>query len=145
MFKSIKWLPMPNLVQKIGDKEEKYIKFERAYDMLGTPNDNDRPMISTSKGDTVGVQPPKNFRFVKQCARKIVWCRECGRPRLIYSKMRLEDEIDQKLDLALEMVSYTCGGPIVDTSHELAKLFFLDQTKIVYSQSHHNIIHWEKT
>ena len=127
VFKEVKWLPMPKLYDSEDKEEEKYLKFDEAYINLDKPDDCDRPGNTYLPKKTENTLVPKpNWRRYGQRIRKIIWCEECGKPRLIFSKNTLEDDIDIKIDRVLENFSYTCGGPIVPEGHEFEKLIFVE-------------------
>ena len=98
-YKLINWLPMPSLLRSDTTKYEKYKTFQMAYEINGLPSDGDRPGASKLIDRKEGHLPPMatTFKYVQQRVRKIVWCKECGKPRLIYSQKKLPDKKTKSL------------------------------------------------
>ena len=65
--------------------------------------------------------------MVSQNARIIIWCHECGKPRLVYSTKALNDRNNDALDRGFEDFIFTCGGPILADDHHLKEMCFVNK------------------
>ena len=122
-FKKIPWLPMPKL--RLSKKEESYQDFESACSFFEKPDDSYRPGGNLPEREKHESLPAPDFKFVNNRARKVIWCCECGKPRLLYSKQYLTDDENRALELAIENFDYSCGGPFIKTGHHLEKTIFV--------------------
>ena len=122
-FKKIPWLPMPKL--RLSKKEESYQDFESACSSFEKPDDSYRPGGNLPEREKHESLPAPDFKFVNNRARKVIWCCECGKPRLIYSKQYLSDDENHALELAIENFDYSCGGPFIKSGHHLEKRVFV--------------------
>ena len=70
---------------------------------MSVPTDKDRPGATylPCKANKTIVPQPK-WKRVGQRARRIVWCTECGKPRLIFSKLALTSEERTLIDVVME-------------------------------------------
>jgi hypothetical protein len=57
--------------------------------------------------------------FTAQKAAGTVDCKECGKPRLIYSKFKLTERYKLQLAMLVSEYEYTCGSPLTPPTHPL--------------------------
>ena len=129
-FNQVKWLPMPTISIK-NTIEEKYDIFSEAYKSNDIPSDKYIPdgdsKDNVDRDPAPSYKTQKQFSFVYSRARKIIWCHECGRPRLLYSSQMLSDEQNNLFDIDVEKFLYTCGGPFLPKNHPLSKILFVSK------------------
>lgn len=91
-FKKIKWLPMPTSAE--GD--EKYKTLDVAYsDTQVEVTDKHRPGKNNdtrNESSEKPEKPPPDFYMGINSARHALFCEECGKPRVLYSKKVLTDD-----------------------------------------------------
>ena len=121
----LKWLPMPTLGRTATLKDQKYKGFEAAHANNEKPTDADRPGAKEYIENKVHMPPIAPFKYVPGYARMVVWCRECGKPRLLYTQKIMTDKIYSTLTQVLEKYVYSCGGPILPENHQLANTVFV--------------------
>lgn len=133
----LQWLPDP-----VKDpNSDHYLPLD---EVLGTDtSDNDRPGLSlvhkaksrvqpgmdqqgqahmyTFMEDAVQEQEKNTSLFTAQCARGVVNCEECSKPRMFYSRLKLSSRQSLQLSLVLSELDYTCGSPLLPESHSLSK------------------------
>ena len=88
-FKKMIWLPMPTIRPNSG-VEEKYRAFEEAVKIDEMPTDRDRPGASANIEERNNIPRPE-WKYTKQRARKIIFCKECAKPRLLHALKALDD------------------------------------------------------
>ena len=75
---------MPTTSLKSG-AEEIYRTFDEAYEINEMPSDRDRPGASVNIVDKEQLPRAREWKYTKQRDRKIIFCRECAKPRLVYA------------------------------------------------------------
>ncbi|XP_014676567.1 PREDICTED: uncharacterized protein LOC106816458 [Priapulus caudatus] len=79
----------------------------------------------------VSLQTPENIPstsdlhdtslYTAQNARATVYCTECRKPRVIYSKQRLSQRHKLTLTLVMSEYDYTCGAPLLPPTCSISK------------------------
>ena len=138
--KAYQWLPDPVL----DDDQVHYKPFEVVY---GTEtSEADRPTLQRppsessekpkTKSQTKNPNPlqldplvsiiPEDpelkgdaSTFTGQNARLTVECKECKKPRVIYSKVKLTDRYKLQIAILCSEYDYTCGSPLTPPEHPL--------------------------
>ncbi|CAB5380292.1 unnamed protein product [Rhizophagus irregularis] len=102
----------PDLVP--GNKNH-YMSFKEIYGK--ETNEKHRPSLksksnnNTTNSNDLQLKPTQQYvRNVGQC----VLCIKCNRPRVLYSKCKVKQEMIRKLHSFLETVDYSCGTTFVD-------------------------------
>ena len=124
-YGSLKWLPMPTLSLASRGIGQKYKQFQEAHAINEIPTDRDRPYGKESIENKEQLPPLAGFKCVAGYARQAVWCKECGKPRLLYSQKVINDKDHSELQRSLENFVYSCGGPILQEDHFLANKVFV--------------------
>ena len=122
-FQKVKWLPMPTLNLQ-SPSEEKYKTFEEAIKLDNLPTDKDRPGMTAKPVKDSNV-PVANFKCTQQKARKIICCKECKKPRLVYKDKVFSDQDHVSFENIMEEVSYSCGSWLLPPGHPLVNLIFI--------------------
>lgn len=103
VFKDLHYLPAPIL-----QSSEKYFDFNDLYGQ--EPNEKDRPSLQQiRKEKTVNKA---DFQLQVSKARIIVKCRECGFPRLLYSRKKLDTKEELEIRDYLSCNMYICGTEV---------------------------------
>ena len=121
----VAWKPDPtlkrdsrgNVVQDASDQHE-FVDFFDLYGKVET-TDQDRPSARLSeekeedKKNANCLQAKRGFELVR--------CTVCSKQRVIFSKQKqLSQEQRSELNKVTEQIIYSCGSPIVPTSHPLS-------------------------
>jgi hypothetical protein len=135
------WIPDPELYTAVpGSSDIHYKKFEEIFGQDTTEKDkpSQRPLqksrqkvasarqqetsvVDMDPASLVHAEEKDASIFTVQCARSLVTCIECRKPRCVYSKHRLTERQSWSLTLLLSEVEYSCGDIITAPGHALHK------------------------
>ncbi|XP_033752909.1 uncharacterized protein LOC117336468 [Pecten maximus] len=96
----------------MDDGGEHYKPFETVYGTETTEKDRPSSQNQTLAAVAEEQQGCKNNVLTAQNVRLIINCRECEKPRCIYSKLRLTPRDSRSLKHTLEKYDYTCGSVV---------------------------------
>ncbi|XP_052781350.1 uncharacterized protein LOC128217930 [Mya arenaria] len=134
----LEWIPDPML----DDSKNHYRPFDELYG--SETSECDRPTFqkpterkkATKVKSSIAINPLTKLIqedetllgdasvYTAQNARTSIECVECNKPRLVYSKSRLNERTKLQLALALSEGDYTCGSPLTTPEHPLhGKMF----------------------
>ena len=114
------WLPAPTLEKPGSDRL--YQSFEQTY-TDAEPSDDARPGRSADVQPSIPLPKP-TFKLTKQTARRIVFCTDCTKPRLLFSQKQLSSDQDKQLDAALDQLEFSCRSPLFEEGDELEGVVF---------------------
>jgi len=109
-FKNVHWMPAPRL-SRSRDASKVYMSFNECY-VNEVPNDSARPGKKASAVNEELPQPDDSWNCKLQTARVVVWCSDCEKPRLLFSKIALDFDDKASLERALEECPFVCGTPL---------------------------------
>ena len=138
--RELTWLPDPVL----QEGSEHFMEFDEVYGK--ETSDKDRPTYQAPKknyssstdtlrqqsriikGSVKIVDEPAltgdAFIYTAQNARFTAECTECGKPRVLYGKVKLTERYKYQLALLLSEFEYSCGAPLTSPDNILhGKLF----------------------
>jgi hypothetical protein len=140
-----KWLPDPELAAKPEDNAEPlhYKKFAEVFGRSQDTTESDKPSsvpVLKRKSKLPGAVKQVEMDpvllssvnkdasvYTVQCAKDIVFCIECRKPRVVYSKHRLTGRQSVSLKSLLAEIEYSCGDII--------------SAPWMTDQAHHNTVH----
>jgi len=87
------------------------------------PTDEHVPSLQDKPAKIVLPTPP--FNCIPQYGRCVLFCSDCGKPRIIYAQKKLTDSQRDVLDAHLEAgFEYICGKSLFPEGHSLEKVVF---------------------
>ena len=88
------------------------------------PTDKDRPSL-IAKPIKDKNTPVSNFKCTQQKARKVIWCKECKKPRIVSKDRVFSDKDHLSFEKIMKEVSYSCGSWLFLPGHYLENHIFM--------------------
>jgi hypothetical protein len=99
----------------VPGNENHYMPFKEIYGK--ETDEKHRPSLKSKSNNNTTDSNDLQLKLTQQYVRNVgqcVLCIECNRPRVLYSKCKVKQEIIQKLHSFLETVDYSCGATFAD-------------------------------
>jgi len=105
---------LPDPVQKLNS--ESYKTFEELYGTETTEEFRPSAQKLTKESQGMGFSP--SAQYAKNVGT-VVQCGECEKWRVLYSKIKLNNEESAKLSRFLDSIQYTCGDSFEELNSEI--------------------------
>jgi len=100
---------------------EKYKSFQDTY--RDAPTDEHVPSLQNKDAAKI-VLPTPPFSCISQYGRRVLFCTDCGKPRIIYSRKKLTESQQLAIDTYLEVFEFICGRPLFPEGHSLEEVLY---------------------
>ena len=127
-------------------EEDHYLPFESIYGTQTTEEHRPSLVARNQGGHQIPFSPSSQ---TANTVKQLLYCVDCGKPRVMYSQTKLSTEEKETLDLLTDVLQYSCGGvlselkspdncrenEILDKVHVRANLVCANPVEIPYYSS----------